>query len=254
MVVALGDSITDGIGSTPNMDLRYPSYLSKLWPELNAMIRDAIEADVPLLAGIEARAAARFAEVGLPSAASLPLLDTAVVLVAAREKRLLVAVDDADVAVGFALMEACSDGDAHLLELDVEPAHGGRGIGRALISASVDWAFARGLRRLTLTTFRDIPFNAPLYARVGFENPRSGGIRTRPVRTDGSSSPPQGESAITSAIDAAASSSSPPSRRAPSAPATSRPASAQNQKLSLPRAPRPSSARWIALRVRRPPT
>lgn len=237
MVVALGDSITDGIGSTPNMDLRYPSYLSKLWPELNAMIRDAIEADVPLLAGIEARAAARFAEVGLPSAASLPLL-----------------VDDADVAVGFALMEACSDGDAHLLELDVEPAHGGRGIGRALISASVDWAFARGLRRLTLTTFRDIPFNAPLYARVGFENPRSGGIRTRPVRTDGSSSPPQGESAITSAIDAAASSSSPPSRRAPSAPATSRPASAQNQKLSLPRAPRPSSARWIALRVRRPPT
>ena len=237
MVVALGDSITDGIGSTPNMDLRYPSYLSKLWPELNAMIRDAIEADVPLLAGIEARAAARFAEVGLPSAASLPLL-----------------VDDADVAVGFALMEACSDGDAHLLELDVKPAHGGRGIGRALISASVDWAFARGLRRLTLTTFRDIPFNAPFYARVGFENPRSGGIRTRPVRTDGSSSPPQGESAITSAIDAAASSSSPPSRRAPSAPATSRPASAQNQKLSLPRAPRPSSARWIALRVRRPPT
>ncbi len=153
------------------------------------MIRDANERDVPLLAGIEARAASRFADVGLPAAAALPLHDPSALLVAAGEKRLLVAVDHEDVAVGFALLEAHPDGDAHLLELDVEPTHGGKGLGRALLAASADWARSRGLRRLTLTTFRDIPFNAPFYTRVGFRalapeeaGPRLGTILETEVR------------------------------------------------------------------------
>ena len=132
------------------------------------MIRDANDGDVPLLAGIEARAARRFGEAGLPAAEALPLHDPVELLIAAMEKRVLVAVDGDDVAVGFALLEAHSDGDAHLLELDVEPAHCGKGLGRALLAASADWARSRGLQRLTLTTFRDIPFNAPFYTRVGF--------------------------------------------------------------------------------------
>jgi len=132
------------------------------------MIRPARAADVPLLAGIEGRAAARFADVGLPAAADLPLHDPAALLVACHEARLLVATAANDTPVGFALLEAHGDGDAHLLELDVEPSHGGRGLGRALLCASADWARARGLQRLTLTTFRDVPFNAPFYARVGF--------------------------------------------------------------------------------------
>jgi GNAT superfamily N-acetyltransferase len=69
--------------------------------------------------------------------------------------------------IGFALVELV-DGRAHLEEIDVDPAHGRRGVGRALLDAVVDWAARAGLSAVTLTTFRDIPWNAPFYARAGF--------------------------------------------------------------------------------------
>ena len=31
------------------------------------------------------------------------------------------------------------------------------------------WAATAGYRAVTLTTFRDVPFNMPFYARLGFE-------------------------------------------------------------------------------------
>ena len=73
--------------------------------------------------------------------------------------------------VGFALLgklEGASAADAHLRELDVLPDAGGRGVGTALIDATCAWGAARGAARLVLTTFRNVPFNAPLYARRGF--------------------------------------------------------------------------------------
>ena len=45
----------------------------------------------------------------------------------------------------------------------------GKGIGRRLIACVADQARKRGLASLTLTTFRDVPWNAPFYARLGFE-------------------------------------------------------------------------------------
>lgn len=69
--------------------------------------------------------------------------------------------------VGFALVEIL-DGQPHLEELDVDPAHGRRGLGRALLGAVLDWARATGHAAVTLTTFRDIPWNAPFYQRMGF--------------------------------------------------------------------------------------
>ena len=84
-----------------------------------------------------------------------------------REARLLVAVDDRDQAIGFALLARHGD-RAHLQELDVDPDHKGRGLGRELVAACVAWANRHGLTTLTLTTFRDVPFNAPYYARIGF--------------------------------------------------------------------------------------
>ena len=59
-------------------------------------------------------------------------------------------------------------GSAHLEEIDVHPAHGRRGVGRALLDAVVAWARGAGHRAVTLTTFRDIPWNAPFYERAGF--------------------------------------------------------------------------------------
>lgn len=59
-------------------------------------------------------------------------------------------------------------GTAHLQQLAVDPAHGRRGLGSALVDACCEQARQRGYGQLTLTTFRDVPYNAPWYARLGF--------------------------------------------------------------------------------------
>lgn len=56
----------------------------------------------------------------------------------------------------------------HIDEVDVERDHQGRGLGRRLLQTAAEHARAIGLRRLSLTTFRDVPWNAPFYASFGF--------------------------------------------------------------------------------------
>lgn len=80
---------------------------------------------------------------------------------------LWVARDAAGSPVGFALVELL-DGEPHLEEIDVDPAHGRRGLGRALLEAVLAWTRGAGHAGLTLTTFRDVAWNAPFYARMGF--------------------------------------------------------------------------------------
>ncbi len=41
-------------------------------------------------------------------------------------------------------------------------------MGRALVAYAADCARDRGLAGLTLTTFTDVPWNAPYYERLGF--------------------------------------------------------------------------------------
>ena len=57
---------------------------------------------------------------------------------------------------------------AHLEQLSVHPSHARRGLGRALVIAAQAEAGRRGHERITLRTFRDVAFNAPFYATVGF--------------------------------------------------------------------------------------
>jgi len=82
--------------------------------------------------------------------------------------RAFVAVDGADQPVGYALVDVV-DGGAHLEQLSVEPSAGRRGHGRALVEHVCAWARAKGMGSVTLTTFRDVAWNAPYYARLGFE-------------------------------------------------------------------------------------
>jgi GNAT superfamily N-acetyltransferase len=72
-----------------------------------------------------------------------------------------------DPAVGFASVEIV-DGAAHLWQLAVLPSEGRRGLGRALVTAVCDWAMTHGLDAVTVTTFRDVPWNGPFYERLGF--------------------------------------------------------------------------------------
>jgi GNAT superfamily N-acetyltransferase len=73
-----------------------------------------------------------------------------------------------DPPVGFVSVELL-DGEAHIDQLSVLTSHGRRGTGRALLDEAVRWSRRKGLAGVTLTTFRDVPWNAPFYRRVGFE-------------------------------------------------------------------------------------
>ena len=75
--------------------------------------------------------------------------------------------------VGFVRLEIV-DGQAHVAQLAVHADHARKGIGRALLVAAKAWAQEAGFRSITLTTFKDVPFNAPFYATCGFTALASG--------------------------------------------------------------------------------
>jgi GNAT superfamily N-acetyltransferase len=69
--------------------------------------------------------------------------------------------------VGFAHVEYV-DGFAYLAQLSVLPAVMRSGIGSALVRAAMAEAWQLGFGALSLTTYRDLPWNGPFYARLGF--------------------------------------------------------------------------------------
>jgi GNAT superfamily N-acetyltransferase len=77
-------------------------------------------------------------------------------------------VAEVDGAVAGYVVVDVVDGAAHVEQVSVHPAHQGAGVGRALLDHVARWAAARSLPAVTLTTFRDVPWNAPLYRHLGF--------------------------------------------------------------------------------------
>lgn len=86
---------------------------------------------------------------------------------AQREDLLWVAGDRDGIPVGFAYVEKLGE-CWHLEELDVHPHHQKQGLGSALVRKFCDRARELGIPAITLTTFRDIPWNAPFYEKLGF--------------------------------------------------------------------------------------
>ncbi|KSB89916.1 acetyltransferase [Caulobacter vibrioides] len=80
------------------------------------------------------------------------------------EGGLLVAEIEATV-VAFVMFRPL-EGGLYVEQLDVLPSLAGRRIGAALLDAVAERANGGDL---TLSTFRDVPWNAPYYARLGFE-------------------------------------------------------------------------------------
>ena len=58
--------------------------------------------------------------------------------------------------------------ELHLDEISVLRTHQGKGIGAALLEALAVDARNSGFQAITLNTYRDIPWNAPFYARHGY--------------------------------------------------------------------------------------
>lgn len=71
-------------------------------------------------------------------------------------------------AVGFCHVVDL-DHRAHLEGLYVQLHHGGQGIGTALLEGAKELARHAGYTAMTLSTFADVPFNAPFYLRRGFQ-------------------------------------------------------------------------------------
>jgi GNAT superfamily N-acetyltransferase len=58
---------------------------------------------------------------------------------------------------------------AHIEQVSVDPSHARQGLGRSLLDTASAWAEERGLAALTLTTYAEVPWNAPYYRRLGFQ-------------------------------------------------------------------------------------
>ena len=128
-------------------------------------VRPARARDLPLLAAIEDSGLAMFeAVLGDLSGDALASPAVSGHVRAAEPGFILVAGDP---VVGFAHVVDL-ESHAHLDQISVHPDHAGRGVGTALLEGAAQRATLKGHGSLTLTTYADIAWNAPFYARHGF--------------------------------------------------------------------------------------
>ena len=83
-----------------------------------------------------------------------------------------VAVDRDDAPIAF-LNGNSTNGNLHIREVSVHLDHQRKGIGRALMGAAKQWAVENSCSTITLTTFRNIPWNEGFYKSLGFRTLKS---------------------------------------------------------------------------------
>jgi ribosomal protein S18 acetylase RimI-like enzyme len=131
-------------------------------------IRPTLPADAPLLPAIEQSAGELFRTVpelawiadgdNIPPRRHLELIASGTCWVAEMQ--------DGSLAGFLAAQQA---GDAlHIWELSVRQDQQRKGTGRALIAQAAAFAREQGLQALTLSTFRSVAWNQPMYLRLGF--------------------------------------------------------------------------------------
>ncbi|MEN8500260.1 MULTISPECIES: GNAT family N-acetyltransferase [Paraburkholderia] len=125
--------------------------------------------DAAVIRAIEFEAGLRFVSVGMTGIADAPPMPLELVerKIAARE--IIVAVEADETRVGFVMFEP-QPARFYVQELDVLTTHAGRRIGAALIEQVAQLARAGGAMQLTLSTYREVPWNAPYYRRLGFRD------------------------------------------------------------------------------------
>ncbi|MCZ1006612.1 GNAT family N-acetyltransferase [Streptomyces lydicus] len=140
-------------------------------------------AELPTLRSIELAAGAAFRELGMAAIADAEPPTLAHLTAFHRSGRALAAYEEpggtaatADTGqslgygtaqpLGYLLWEPV-DGCTHIEQVSVHPRHAHRRIGQALIDRAEREGSPDPLP-LTLTTFAEVPWNAPYYARLGF--------------------------------------------------------------------------------------
>jgi GNAT superfamily N-acetyltransferase len=130
-------------------------------------IRPLRQAELPVLQDIERAAGRLFADIGMPEVAEDEPLPLDALARYCHAGGAWVATDTTDVPVGYLLSDTV-DGNLHIEQVSVHPRSARRRVGQRLIDHLADQATAAGIPALTLTTFADVPWNAPYYARCGF--------------------------------------------------------------------------------------
>lgn len=123
--------------------------------------------DAKLMPAIESAAGELFAEIDGIGSAGTQTLPVERVERYIRKGHSLVAHVNHEMA-GFLVNEPFSR-ELHIWEMDVHPRFQGQGIGAGLLRACQIDARNSGFAAITLTTFRDVPWNGPFYAKLGFE-------------------------------------------------------------------------------------
>lgn len=96
-------------------------------------------------------------------------------IMSAEEHNSLLATGLSWVALDFPSQTICGfinaeiiEGEFYVREVSVSETHQKKGIGSKLFKAALTQAKSLGLSTATLTTFIDVPWNAPYYQRLGF--------------------------------------------------------------------------------------
>jgi GNAT superfamily N-acetyltransferase len=134
-------------------------------------LRAATETDVEAMRAIEVDAGGRFRAIGLDVVADDPPPEPETLLGYVARGLAWIAEERPDdgspVPVGYALASVV-DGEGHLDQVSVLEQATGRGIGSALVDVVLSWSAAAAHPAVTLTTYGDVPWNGPWYARRGF--------------------------------------------------------------------------------------
>lgn len=132
-------------------------------------IRPAREDEIDRIREIEDKANEMFAGLQLIDES----LDEGVPLESLKESieknRTWVACIGADMPIGMVIVSEM-DGSVYIEEMDVLPAFARRGVGSMLLGYACEWAKQNCFSAVTLSTFRDVPWNAPFYRRHGFRD------------------------------------------------------------------------------------
>ena len=133
-----------------------------------AQVRVALPTDAPRLQEIELLAGEQFRLTAYAAVADHDPFSVDELAAYERAGRSWVAVDSDDQPIGYVVVDVV-DGDAHIEQVSVLPDYQGHGVGRALMDVVEQWARESGRTAITLTTFVDVPWNAPLYRHLGFD-------------------------------------------------------------------------------------
>ncbi|MEV7556912.1 GNAT family N-acetyltransferase [Streptomyces sp. NPDC089795] len=134
---------------------------------ITGKIRPARPAEPAVLQDIERAAGRCFRDIGMPEIADDEPLTLDELARYQRAGLAWVSVDGGGIPVAYLIAEHV-EGNLHVEQVSVHPDHARRGIGRGLLEHLAEFAGRTGVPALTLTTFTEVPWNAPYYARCGF--------------------------------------------------------------------------------------